>query len=175
MIMKINSNLLKFFFIISVFLNIIKINGQVSEEDYESLCIKAEALIKTSNYSEARDIIRRIQSQDSTYSRSYIIMGDIYAHAAIHRINSKEDGRLTFDDVIVFEMAYEEYEKAIQDSLYYNIVNKRIRDISKYLPDGSDFIWIAEPVSPRVVDYSWIRKKIVHKNNYQKAPYINTE
>jgi tetratricopeptide (TPR) repeat protein len=141
-------------------------------KDLHLECEIGRYYLRENKFPMARDVVRRVLRKNSDYIEAYVVMGDIYSQAAYNRINKRE-GRVDWDEKLVFELAYSEYIKAIDDSTYSREAMLKIAKFAKFLSRGELSIFNPGPHKPeRVEEYKWINKGVYWDPSYFRKRYI---
>ena len=96
--------------------------------------------------------------RDSKYGFSYILLGEIYEAAANDCIKTRGKERPIFDDKLVYEFAYKEYEKARKDAQFADLAKSKIEYIQGVRPTKEDWFMHPDQSHPQSDCYRWISK-----------------
>ncbi|HDP99683.1 MAG TPA: tetratricopeptide repeat protein [bacterium] len=92
---------------------------------------------------------------DPNYGLAYIIRGEIYEAAAEKCMADRGKDSPEFDDKLVFELAYKEYQKATRDLQYKDMATSRMNYIKEFIPKSEDLFFHKEKQAMKDC-YKWI-------------------
>ena len=125
-------------------------------EDKKNICNLANCYIELGQYTTALAQVSKALSVDPNYGLAFITRGMAYEKSA-DRCSEKNKGKTTFDDKLVYKMAYDEYQKARRDLTWRGEAETRISYVSAVIPTDSDYFMHPNQKSPRSACYDWIR------------------
>jgi len=108
------------------------------------------------NFVRARNIVKKAIDIDPNYGLAYMVLGEIYEAAVDDCINAREKKRSTFDDKLVYELAYKQYQKAANDVQYTDLARRKMNYIFPDIPTNEDRFMHQEQKQPRLECYNWI-------------------
>lgn len=108
-------------------------------------------------FSTARRYVNKALTIDRNYGLAYITMGEIYEASAEDCISSK-GGKISFDDKLVYEKAYKQYQKAKTDPEWIETAKKRMEIIKLWLPTTEDRFFYKGKTEPTSPCYNWIKR-----------------
>ena len=123
-------------------------------DDKENLCNLASCYTSLGRYSTARRIVNRALRIDNEYGLAYLTLGKIYETAADRNIKAN-DGKSTYDDKLVYKIAYDQYVKAKNDLAYKKEAEARIQALKPVIPTTEDK-FIHDYDTPKSEAYNWI-------------------
>lgn len=123
-------------------------------EDKENLCNLASSYSSLGRYSTARRTVNRALRIDNQYGLAYLTLGKIYENAADRNIK-RNDGKTTYDDKLVYKIAYDQYVKAKTDLAYRKEAESRIQSLTPVIPTTEDK-FIHDYDTPKSEAYNWI-------------------
>jgi|Deesub1362B_J571_1020462.scaffolds.fasta_scaffold02451_6 tetratricopeptide (TPR) repeat protein len=127
---------------------------KIQPENIEILCAVAGAYRMKNQFVQARNYVRRALRIDPKHGLPYMTMGEIYESAAEYCMN-KRGGKLEYDDKLVYEKAYKEYQKATRDPLFADRARRRMEAIKPLLPTTEDRFF-NKYNQPKDACYKWI-------------------
>ncbi len=122
------------------------------------ICHLAECYRELRDFVKANNLVHRALKVDSKYGFSYIVLGEIYEAAANDCIKARGKERPIFDDKLVYEFAYREYEKARQDAQFADLAKSKIEYIQGVRPTKEDWFMHPDQGHPQSDCYRWISK-----------------
>jgi tetratricopeptide (TPR) repeat protein len=122
-------------------------------EHPEALIMLARCHAGLKEWAAARRYAHRALAVDDKNGLTYIVLGEIYEQAA-RDCQAAGD----FSKKLVFRLAYEQYEKALQDSIAQNEANRRMKALEPMLPSSKDYFMNKNQDRPDGECYSWIYK-----------------
>jgi tetratricopeptide (TPR) repeat protein len=129
---------------------------QLNPQDKKNHCNLALAYNAMGRYSTARRQVARALAIDSQYGLAFLTRGIIYETAADNCVDKQKDKQPTFDDKLVYKMAYDEYEKAKRDLEWKRDAERRMRYLENMIPTRSDYFMHKNQDSPKSECYNWI-------------------
>lgn len=102
------------------------------------------------NFSSAKYWVNKTLQKKRGYGNAYISMGLIYEAAVSYCLDKKKDGKLVFEDKLVYELAAKEYIKAKKDPLSARAAKTKHNNVIPFLPTKED--------------------RFMHKNDKIKSP-----
>jgi tetratricopeptide (TPR) repeat protein len=138
---------------ISTYQMLIKINSK----DKKNRCNMAMCYISLGKYTLAKRQVARALSVDRQYGLAFLTNGLIYETAADKCVANRSGQKITFDDKLVYKMAYGEYTKAKRDLEWKSDADKRMKYLENMLPTNSDYFMHKNQDMPRSDCYNWIK------------------
>jgi tetratricopeptide (TPR) repeat protein len=142
----------KFDAAINVYLTILQTNPQ----HIKSLCEIASCLKKLEKFDQARDYAMQAQTLEPEYGLSYIILGEIYQKVADNCLKARERMIPDWDDKLIYQMAYNQYKKALSDSLFKSIAEIRLQTVKRLIPTKEDWFMHPDDIRAKLKCYEWI-------------------
>lgn len=103
---------------------------ELEPDNAEIMCAIANAYRNQNQFSKGRYWVRKALSVKSGYGLAYLTMGEIY-ESAVSKCQSGRDRK--YDDGLVYEMAYDEYEKALKDPAFKSTAKSRMNSLKPFL------------------------------------------
>lgn len=123
----------------------------------------AEIMIEIANnykflnqFSNARYWVNKALQAKRNFGLAYITMGEIY-EAAVSYCQKQRGGEDEYEDKLVYELAYKEYEKAQRDPAYISKAKSKQNYVEPLMPNKEDkFMHQTAKISDESC-YSWIK------------------
>ena len=125
-------------------------------EDKKNMCNLAICQTYLGRFTTAMGQVRNALRLDSNYGLAYLTRGMIYETAAERCVDNKPEGKIEFDDKLVYKLAYDEFQKARRDLQWKSDAERRASYVHPYLPTRSDYFMNDERKTPRGSCYDWI-------------------
>ena len=129
---------------------------QINPKDKKNLCNLALTYTSLGKYTTAMRAVRKALAIDPHYGLAYITRGTIYETAAEKCINARKGGKITFDDKLVYKLAYNEYAKAKRDLEWKTEAEKHMKYLETMIPTKEDYFMHKGQKRPRGTCYQWI-------------------
>jgi len=128
-----------------------------NEKSYFVEIANAYQLLK--NYPTARTFVNRALRVDRNYGAAYHTLGNIYEACAEDVVREKGGyQKLSFDDKLVYQLAYDQYEKAAADFETERNARRKMSNLQNFLPTNSDKFMHPNQTEARGDEYAWIYK-----------------
>lgn len=124
--------------------------------DVKNICAQAMTYAELGRYTTALGKANKALSIDGNYGFAYIARGFTYEKAANKCSAQNEDGQDSFDDKLVYKLAYDEYKKAKAKG-WGSDANSRMAYLEGLIPTRSDLFMHKGQTMPRSECYSWIQ------------------
>jgi len=128
---------------------------QIEPQNARIFCNIASAYRMKKNFRIAKNFVRKALSIDPKFGLAFITMAQIYETSAEDCIN-KKNGKIGFDDKLVYEKAYFEYQKAAEDPQWCNLASKRMEALKALLPTPEDRFFHKGKKTPTSDCYKWM-------------------
>ncbi|MCJ7813046.1 tetratricopeptide repeat protein [bacterium] len=123
--------------------------------DKKNLCNVAIALASLGRYTTAIQNINKALSLDPQYGLAFITSGFTYETAADKCVADNE-GKRTFDDKLVYKMAYDEYTKAQTFLDTQKEAERASNTLVNIIPTREDYFMNPNKTKPTSPCYNWI-------------------
>jgi len=143
-------NINKFNQAIDVYNTIIEKNPN----DKKNICNLASCYTSLGSYTTARRIVNKALRIDNQYGLAFLTLGKIYETAADRNV-AKNEGKTTYDDRLVYKIAYDYYLKAKNDFAYKREAESRLKSLEPVVPTKDDR-FLHDYDTPKSEAYSWI-------------------
>ncbi|MFH1943596.1 MAG: tetratricopeptide repeat protein [bacterium] len=137
---------------VGIYTDIIKIKP----DDKKNICNLAMANNSLGRYSTAVTQIQRALRIDPNYGLAFLTRGMVYEASAEQCVEAA-GGKITFNDKLVYQLAYDEYQKAKRDLEWKSEAERRIRYVETLIPTTEDRFMNKNVTSPQGACYEWIR------------------
>lgn len=108
------------------------------------------------NFTSARTYANKALAIDNAYGLAWIALGEVYEATAEQCVNQK-DGKVDYNDKLVYELAYQQYERAKRDLEYRPEAERHISFLQGVLPTKEDKFMHKDQQKPEGECYSWIK------------------
>ncbi len=99
----------------------------------------AACYMELGNFKKAMSVANKAINIDPSYGMSYIVKGDIYVAVADNCIAQREKSKTTYDDKLVYQLAYDQYAKAADTDIQVaDLARKKMRSIQPETPTTED-------------------------------------
>lgn len=142
----------KFDAAINVYLTIL----QTDTLHIKSLCEIAYCLKKLEKFDKARDYVMQARKIDSGYGLSYLILGEIYQQVAENCQKERERLLPDWEDRLIYQMAYDQYNIASQDTLFKSIAESKLQTVKRFIPTKEDWFMHPNDTQAKLKCYEWI-------------------
>ncbi len=120
------------------------------------LCEMATCYRELGQFPKARRTARQALSIDPDFGLAHIVIGEIYEAAADACISKREKRVSKFDDKLVYQLAYNEYQKAAKDLMYADLARRKMNYIKPEIPTKEDRFMHPNLKQARFDCYQWI-------------------
>ncbi len=119
------------------------------------MCAIATDYKNRNQFSSGRYWVQRALNIHPGYGLAYITMAEIYEASVTYCQDQEKRGR-KYDDGLVYEMAYREYQKAANDLNYKGIATKRMNSLTPVLPTQEEVFMNQNRKTLKIDCYNWI-------------------
>ena len=145
-------NLSQFNKAINIYEKILAINP----EHKKVLCEMGTCYKELKQFSKARSMANKALAVDSGYGLAYMVRGLTYEACADDCIGKRDKRISRIDDKLVYEMAYNEYQKATQDPVFAQQARDRMNYIKPEIPTQEDRFMYPNKKKAELDCYNWI-------------------
>lgn len=110
---------------------------ELDKNNADIMCAIAANYRNLNQFASAKSWIGRALNAKPGYGLAYIRMAELYERAVMYCQNSENRGR-KYDDGLVYELAYREYDKAQNDPQYKNTAKARMASLKTVLPSDEE-------------------------------------
>ncbi|MFQ6112916.1 MAG: tetratricopeptide repeat protein [bacterium] len=107
------------------------------------------------NFPVARTYARKALAIDNSYGLAWIALGEVYEASAEYCVSQK-GGKIEYNDKLVYELAYQQYRKALRDLEYRNEAERHINYLQGVLPTTEDKFMHKDQTKAEGECYNWI-------------------
>ncbi len=105
-------------------------------------------------YAAARACAQQALQRRADYGSALLVLGEIYETCARECVRAR--GRVEFDDKLVFQLAYEAYDQAQQDSATRTEAKQRMAALASLLPGSEDYFMNKNHGQATGPCYAWL-------------------
>lgn len=124
-------------------------------DDTKALCEIAACLKSQKKFAEGRTYIRRAQKIEPKTGNANLVLGQIYEACADNCV-SNNGNKTTFNDKLVYKLAYEQYSLATKDPGYEREAQRFINYVKPMLPTQEDYFMNKNRKQAQGACYRWI-------------------
>lgn len=106
-------------------------------------------------FSSARLYANKARAVDRSYGLGWIALGEAYEASAEHCVGQK-DGKVEFNDKLVYKLAAIQYEKARNDLAYRQEAERHLSFVQAVLPTADDYFMHKNQSKPTGECYDWL-------------------
>jgi len=125
---------------------------EITPDNKKNMCNLADSYTSLGRYSRA---IRQARKA-FPLGQAYLSIGYAYQTAA-ERCVTKRGGEVTFDDKLVYKMAYDNFKKAAADQLVRGDARRYIDFLKELIPTTEDKFMHKGQTVPKAECYNWIK------------------
>jgi len=129
---------------------------QSKPDDKKNLCNLAIAYTSLEKYTTAISQVQKVLRIDPKYGLAYLTMGIIYETSA-EKCVARAGGKISFDDKLVYKLAYDEYIQAKNDLEWKREAEKHLNYVQTLIPTKEDYFMHKNQSTPRGACYEWIQ------------------
>lgn len=118
------------------------------------MCQISRSYTELGNFSNARTYALRALRIDNAYGLAWLVLGEAY-EASAERCDT-EGGTLSYDDKLVYELAYQKYQRASRDLAFKTDAQSKINYLKPLLPTNEDVFMHSDDKRPSGSCYEWI-------------------
>jgi len=138
---------------ISIYKEVLELNPE-NKKIYTDI---ATCYREIGQYQTARNYARRALQIDASYGMAYIVIGEIYESQVEKCYTARGQKLPEFDDKLVYQLAYEQYQKAAKDLQFKDMAERKMNYLKDFLPTKEDKFFHKE-TKPKDPCYNWIYK-----------------
>ncbi len=129
---------------------------RLQPENKKILCDMATCYKELGQFQTGRNTARRALRIDSKYGLAYIVIGEIYEAQAEKCYTARGKKAPEFDDKLIYDKAYKEYEKAAQDLQFKDLAQRKMNYVKDFRPTKEDLFFHKGQTKPKDSCYDWI-------------------
>ena len=107
------------------------------------------------NFRAARTYAKKATAVDPGYGLGWIALGEVYEACADAYVDQK-DGKVEFDDKLVYRLAYTQYRRARKDLQFAGDADRHIGFVKGVLPTKEDEFMNKDQTKAKTACYTWI-------------------
>lgn len=119
------------------------------------------------NFTQARSYAYESLAIDRQYGLGWIALGESF-EASAEKCVGKKQGKIDFDDKMVYELAYQKYRMALSDLEFKSEAERKISYLKPVLPTTEDVFMHRRQKRPKAECYKWIPDSEFGKNYWDK-------
>ena len=129
----------------------------VKSDHAKSMCEISTCYRELGNMRQAMNFAQRSIRTNSDFGLGYIVKGDVYATVADDCIGKREKRIVNFDDKLVYEKAYKQYQIAAQkDVEYADLAKRKMNYVKVDIPSTEDLFMHPDQKQPNLDCYTWL-------------------
>ncbi len=125
-------------------------------DNKKSYCEIASCLKSLKRYRQARENVRQALKIDANYGYAFLVLGEIYEAAAENCMSDNNRTAPSFDDKLVYQLAYDQFNKAAEDPASRSFAMRRIEYVKQMTPTKEDLFMNKGKTKARGTCYAWI-------------------
>jgi len=129
---------------------------QLKADNVKVICEMATCYRELKQLSKARSVARNALQIKPGYGLAHIVIGEIYESAVDECINSRGNRKITFDDKLIYRLAYESYQRAAGDQQFADLARRKMEYIRPDTPTKEDEFMHAGVNKSDLDCYKWI-------------------
>ncbi len=122
------------------------------------MCDMATSYRELGQFSTARNYARQALGVDPKFGLARIVIGEIYESAAEKCYTARGKKMPEFDDKLIYDLAYQEYQKATQDPQFRELAERKMNYVNQSRPTKEDLFFHKGQTRPKDPCYDWIYK-----------------
>jgi tetratricopeptide (TPR) repeat protein len=131
---------------------------KIQPENKKIYCEMATCYTELDQFQTGRTYARRALQVDSKYGLAFIVIGEIYEAQAEKCYTARGKKLPEFDDKLVYQLAYEQYERAARDIQFKDIAERKMNYVKDFLPTKEDLFFHKGQTKPKDSCYDWLYK-----------------
>ena len=120
------------------------------------LCDIATCYKEIGQFKTGRNQARRALQIDAQYGLPHIVIGEIYEAQAEKCYTARGKKLPEFDDKLVYDLAYQEYQKAKKDLQFKDLAERKMNYVKDFRPTKEDLFFHKDQTKPKDPCYDWI-------------------
>ena len=137
---------------INIYNEIMKLNPK----NKKVLCDIATCYKELGQFQTARNQARKALKIDPQYGLPHIVVGEIYEAQAEKCYTARGKKLPDFDDKLVYDLAYREYQKALKDIQFKDLAERKMSYVRDFRPTKEDLFFHKGQKKPKDSCYNWI-------------------
>ena len=128
---------------------------QSTPNDKKNICNLAMCYTSLGSYRSAVNEVQKALRIDPNYGLAYLARGMAY-EASADKCVAEKGGTSSFDDKLVYKLAYDEFVKAKRDLEWKTDAERRMAYVESLIPTREDLFMHKDQKTPRGACYQWI-------------------
>ena len=137
-------------------INVYKEVEKIQPDNKKVLTNIATCYKELGRFSIARSYANKSLKIDSKYGLAFIVRGEIYEAAAEKCMSDRGKDVPEFDDKLIFELAYKEYQKATKDLQFKDSATNKMNYVRDFIPKNEDRFFHKGQKKAKLPGYKWI-------------------
>jgi len=128
---------------------------ETEPDNKEVMCEVSRCYKDLGSFRSARTYAQKAIRVDNSYGLAWIALGEVYDACAERCVNQK-DGKVDFNDKLVYELAAIQYRKALRDVVFKQEAQTHLNFLQGALPRQEDKFMHKDQKQAKGECYSWI-------------------
>lgn len=128
----------------------------IKPDSKKILCDMATSYKELNQLRKARSIANKALNIDPNYGLAYIVRGEIYEVAVDNCMNKRGAKATSFDDKLVYKLAYDQYAKAAKDIQFADLAKRKMNYLQPDIPTKEDYFMHQSQKKAKTACYHWI-------------------
>lgn len=128
----------------------------IKPDNKKVLCDMATCYKELNQLRKARSIANKALNIDPNYGLAYIVRGEIYEVAVDNCMNKRGAKSTSFDDKLVYKLAYDQYAKATKDIQFADLARRKMNYLQPDIPTKEDYFMHQSQKKAKEACYQWI-------------------
>lgn len=128
----------------------------IKPDNKKILCDMATCYKELNQLRKARSIANKALNIDPNYGMAYIVRGEIYEVAVDNCMNKRGAKSTTFDDKLVYKLAYDQYARAAKDIQFSDLATRKMSYLQPDIPTKEDYFMHQNQKKAKADCYRWI-------------------
>ncbi len=128
----------------------------IKPDNKKILCSMATSYKDLNQLRKARSIANKALNIDRNYGLAYIVLGEIYEVAVDNCMNKRGAKSTSFDDKLVYKLAYDQYARAAKDIQFSDLATRKMNYLQPDIPTKEDYFMHQSQKKAKEACYQWI-------------------
>ncbi|NOY59781.1 MAG: tetratricopeptide repeat protein [Calditrichaeota bacterium] len=128
----------------------------IKPDSKKILCDMATSYKELNQLRKARSIANKALNIDPNYGLAYIVRGEIYEVAVDNCMNKRGAKSTSFDDKLIYKLAYDQYAKATKDIQFADLARRKMNYLQPDIPTKEDYFMHQSQKKAKTACYQWI-------------------
>ncbi|UCE04835.1 MAG: tetratricopeptide repeat protein [bacterium] len=131
---------------------------KLQPQNKKIFCEIATCYKELGEFQTGRRYARRALNIDPNYGLAEIVIGEIYEAQAEKCYTARGKKLPEFDDKLIYDLAYKQYQKAAKDIQFKDMAERRMNYVKDFRPTREDLFFHKNQTKPKDKCYDWIYK-----------------